>query len=96
MAKLIFVIGVFSILFCSFIIRLSSANDVDPKTFLWKYGFMPNPRARGSKANMTDAVLQFQRFNNLEQTGTLNSETLRKMRSPRCGNPDIVRRSGIR
>lgn len=36
------------------------------------------------------ALCEFQRFNNLEVTGKLNSETLALMKQPRCGFPDTA------
>lgn len=38
---------------------------------------------------VTEAVKEFQLFNNLEPTGTLTRETRDQMKKERCGNPDV-------
>ncbi|RWS00834.1 matrix metalloproteinase-14-like protein [Dinothrombium tinctorium] len=62
--------------------------------FLLKHGYLNGKQTRRSNVNITGAILGFQRFYKLEQTGKLDNETLREMRRPRCGNPDFGRRSG--
>jgi Matrixin/Putative peptidoglycan binding domain len=50
------------------------------------------PTAQGGTFDAaTEAALrEFQMMANLPQTGTLTAETLAKMSSPRCGNPDVA------
>ncbi|XP_014679166.1 PREDICTED: interstitial collagenase-like, partial [Priapulus caudatus] len=43
-----------------------------------------NPRA------LTTAVTQFQKMSGLRMSGSLNRETVHKMKEPRCGFPDVV------
>ncbi|XP_039256216.2 matrix metalloproteinase-14-like [Styela clava] len=61
--------------------------------FLARFGYIDyNPRLGNimSQHDLSAAVMNFQRFAGLEQTGQLDHTTLEKMDSPRCGNRDVV------
>ena len=66
--------------------------------YLWRFGFLPKVLNRSIEGNydgvippcaVTNAVREFQRFNNLEPTGVLTKETRFLMAQDRCGNPDV-------
>lgn len=51
------------------------------------------PAASLSNSNneaLTNAIKKFQKFANLHVTGKLDNETLKMMKTPRCGHPDII------
>ncbi|KAL5017146.1 hypothetical protein ScPMuIL_006735 [Solemya velum] len=68
--------------------------DVD--IFLKRYGYLEEvPHLYGTRQKFHDettrsqAIRHFQRFNGLPVTGLLDRVTVRKMKKPRCGVPDI-------
>ncbi|XP_071763454.1 matrix metalloproteinase-25 [Centroberyx gerrardi] len=62
--------------------------------WLSRYGYLPPPDPRVSKlqtkAGIERAIRVMQRFGGIQETGTLDSETLKLMSTPRCSLPDIV------
>ncbi|XP_062855705.1 matrix metalloproteinase-17b [Trichomycterus rosablanca] len=66
-----------------------SARLVD---WLTKYGYLSQPDSSTGQLQawtaVTEALKAMQRFAGLEDTGTLDGETLRLMQSPRCSLPD--------
>ncbi|XP_054159824.1 stromelysin-3-like [Oppia nitens] len=60
--------------------------------YLQRFGYMNESVAANlvSEKTYSDAVLEFQRFAGLNQTGLLDDETIQTMNSPRCGNKDKV------
>ncbi|XP_069141052.1 matrix metalloproteinase-14-like [Argopecten irradians] len=57
--------------------------------YLLKYGYLDNERHVYRKQRR-EAILSFQHFNGLRETGRLNRRTVQKMAEPRCGIPDDV------
>lgn len=53
-----------------------------------KEGSEPRRQARSTLV-MEEKVREMQRFFGLKETGRLNRRTLRVMREPRCGVPDV-------
>ena len=51
---------------------------------LYRYGYL---RPEG---DMARAIRHFQAFAGLRQTGQLDTETVDKMREPRCNLPDVL------
>lgn len=71
------------------------ANNVETNAliYLQKYGYMrahSNVEANNliSEDSFLNAISSFQRFAGLPETGLVDSETLRMMQLPRCGNVD--------
>ncbi|XP_033108515.1 matrix metalloproteinase-16-like [Anneissia japonica] len=57
-----------------------------------QYGYM-NPTADGRKHNdeeMRNGLMSFQRFNGMNDTGSMDNATMHKMHTPRCGVKDIL------
>jgi hypothetical protein len=44
---------------------------------------------KNSNVLLEGAIKKFQHFANINQTGRLDEKTLRMMKMPRCGNPDL-------
>ncbi|KAK7088058.1 matrix metalloproteinase-19-like [Littorina saxatilis] len=77
-----------------FLTLLSAADNFDAGNFLEKFGYLDDlapGQAGHSESSTNEAVREFQRFNGLRATGRLNRETIRKMKQPRCGLPDVVK-----
>ena len=86
----------------SYLIILSSCENItDPLTFLAKFGYFDTrliPSATPSNASspgpapnvdIKDAVMRFQNFVGIKETGELNDETVKWMQRPRCGVRDL-------
>ncbi|XP_029312805.1 matrix metalloproteinase-25 [Cottoperca gobio] len=62
--------------------------------WLTRYGYLPPPDPRTSKLQTKEgiekAIRVMQRFGGVQETGVLDSETLKLMSTPRCSLPDIV------
>ena len=80
------------------------ANDFNHTDFLIRYGFLQTNNGiqhddseAGSPVNIEEtqqekirrAILNFQQYHGLEQTGELDEATIEFMGRPRCGDPDI-------
>ena len=68
--------------------------------YLWRYGFLPKVLNKSPKASenfngtippcaVTNAIREFQRWNNINATGVLTKETRVLMAMDRCGNADV-------
>nr|UCR17088.1 matrix metalloproteinase-25 [Lateolabrax japonicus] len=62
--------------------------------WLSRYGYLSPPDPRTSKLQTKDgiekAIRVMQRFGGVQETGVLDSETLKLMSTPRCSLPDVV------
>ncbi|XP_070845955.1 matrix metalloproteinase-25 isoform X2 [Chaetodon trifascialis] len=74
----------------------SAQSDQYSRAVDWlsRYGYLPPPDPRTSKLQSKDgiekAIRVMQRFGGVQETGVLDSETLKLMSTPRCSLPDIV------
>ena len=61
-----------------------------------KYGYLKGNLSQGSsealhaEQDVVYGIVRMQRFAGLPETGTLDPETLKLMKSPRCGNKDVA------
>nr|XP_020461905.1 matrix metalloproteinase-25-like [Monopterus albus] len=62
--------------------------------WLSRYGYLPRPDPRTSKLltkeGIENAIRVMQRFGGVQETGVLDSATLKLMSTPRCSLPDII------
>lgn len=86
-------------------LRLTNSDEVNALLYLQKYGYMnalTNSEANNliSEDSFSDAVKSFQKFAGINETGTIDRETLILMGTPRCGNSDkqtsISKRGNLR
>ncbi|XP_071483706.1 matrilysin-like [Diadema antillarum] len=73
----------------------NSIDSAEAEKFLSDFGFLPIPMAAHMNpdeinTNLTEAIVKFQEFFHLPQSGSLDNRTVSLMRSSRCGLPDIV------
>lgn len=79
--------------------RLSAGNpalETNALAYLQRFGYMQAPGGGGaetssnliSEESFSSAIVEFQRFAGLPETGQVDNETLSMMRVPRCGNTD--------
>lgn len=68
------------------------ASEEEAIAFLQRYGWIENgvTSDRASALSQKIAILAYQTFNNLRETGKLNEETLNKMKTRWCGVPDFA------
>lgn len=70
-------------------------DNFDGNVFLEKFGYLDD-LAAGQHHNpdsTREAIREFQRFNGLPVSGNMDRKTVRKMRQPRCGLPDVIKPS---
>lgn len=62
-----------------------------PQEYLYRYGYTRAAQMMGETQSLRPALLMLQKQLSLPQTGELDSETLKAIRAPRCGVPDVGR-----
>ncbi|XP_041818721.1 matrix metalloproteinase-17 [Chelmon rostratus] len=82
------------------VLTLTGSTSAQPDQYsravdwLSRYGYLPPPDRHTSKLQTKDgiekAIRVMQRFGGVQETGVLDSETLKLMSTPRCSLPDIV------
>ncbi|GAB1608063.1 matrix metalloproteinase-19-like [Argonauta hians] len=78
------------VLYCDLVTAVSEHQN-----FLIDYGYigLENGTKRTEdleQEKIEEGVRKFQKFNGLKTTGILDAPTLKLMKTPRCGNPDIL------
>lgn len=66
-------------------------QELDALAYLQKYGYMNGTLANAnliSEDSFHDAVMSFQRFAGIPETGHVDNVTVKYMQMPRCGNKD--------
>merc|ERR1712142_979792 len=78
------------------LVTAASCQDTETEAveYLTQFGYIPT-KGDGVEASvditvLNEAVKDFQIFTGLDPTGKLDSETIKLMKSPRCGNEDRV------
>ena len=77
--------------------RSASLEEVDALRYLQRYGYMNDSQAAPSSSQLIseqsfhEAVVAFQRFAGLPESGSMDAQTVRYMQMPRCGNKDLGR-----
>ncbi|POS82436.1 hypothetical protein EPUL_006103, partial [Erysiphe pulchra] len=69
----------------------SSNDEMEIATiYLTKYGYLiQNNHSETESITLTESILKFQEYFKLSETGTLNMETIKLMKKPRCGVSDF-------
>jgi matrix metalloproteinase-14 (membrane-inserted) len=72
--------------------RRNVRSDVGAMLYLQRFGYMNESAAANliSEKTYSNAVMEFQRFAGINETGILDEQTIEMMNSPRCGNKDKV------
>ena len=72
----------------------SDTDNADSLSFLTQYGYLPSSESGKSflltPDGLSSALKQMQKFGGLEQTGVLDEATLKLIKTPRCGVPDLI------
>ena len=72
----------------------SERENVDSLRFLSQYGYLPKSENGKSflltASGLSSALKEMQKFGGLEQTGVLDEATLKLIKTPRCGVPDLI------
>lgn len=66
-------------------------QEVDAMAYLQRYGYMNGTQSNAnliSEDSFHDAIVNFQRFAGIPETGVVDNLTVRFMQMPRCGNKD--------
>ena len=73
------------------VLTIATCEDYETKAveYLAKYGYLKGTEAGGSDY-LGSAIKKFQTFNGLSPTGKLDSKTIKLMKAPRCGLPDMA------
>lgn len=87
-------------------IYTKNAQNLDPLWYLNKFGYLDNkslkintkksanlimlPSNDSNNTSVQIALKKFQKYAGLNETGILDEDTLRIMKLPRCGHPDIL------
>lgn len=70
----------------------SKLMDVDALSYLQRYGYMNETSGNAnliSEDSFSEAVMNFQRFAGIPETGIVDGQTVKFMQMPRCGNKDM-------
>lgn len=77
-----------------------NSSDVDPLWYLNRFGYLDAkvskksanlimlPSENSTNPIVSKAIKKFQKFAGLNQTGIIDEETRKMMKTPRCGHPD--------
>ena len=72
----------------------AGTENADSLSFLTQYGYLPRSESGKSflitHSGLSSALKQMQKFGGLEQTGVLDEATLKLIKTPRCGVPDLI------
>ena len=73
--------------------NLHKEND-DSIAFLSKFGYLPRSENGKSylltSSGLSSALKKMQKFGGLEETGVIDEATLKLIKTPRCGMPDVI------
>nr|BAE25191.1 unnamed protein product [Mus musculus] len=73
-------------------LKTSNLTDTQlAEAYLYRYGYTRAAQMMGEKQSLRPALLMLQKQLSLPQTGELDSQTLKAIRTPRCGVPDVGR-----
>ncbi|CAG2167712.1 unnamed protein product [Oppiella nova] len=78
-------------------VPISPSNTPNVEEFLLRYGYLGETDRNSinllSADGLRDAIIEMQKFANLEPTGVADNTTLALMSGMRCGIPDIIHSS---